>query len=65
MRNLHCLFLSLIAEVRLRFDLVRKSRSAIAELLCVSTELKARCGSCASCTSLLIVQKGRRGELFS
>ena len=65
MRNLHCLFLSLIAEVRPRFDLVRKSRSAIAELFCVCTELKARCGSCASCASLLIVQKGCRGELFS
>ena len=39
-----------IAEVKLRFNLVRKCRSAIAELLCASAESKSSLGKlrCAS-----------------
>ena len=37
-----------IAKVRLRFNLVRKCRSAIAELRCALTESKVHCGSCAA-----------------
>ena len=57
-----------IAEVRLRFNLVQKWRSAIAELRCASTESKSslrklRCTSetkklnCAFCAALLLVEK--------
>ena len=56
-----------IVEVRLRFNLVRKWRSAIAELRCALTELKSslrklRCASeiklnCAFGAALLMVAK--------
>ena len=56
-----------IAEVRLRFHLVRKCRSAIAEFRCASTESKSllrklHCASenklnCAFCAELLLVEK--------
>ena len=41
-----------IAEVRLRFNLVRKCRSAIAELRCALVESKVHCGSCAKLQKL-------------
>ena len=57
----------LIAEVRLRFYLVQKCRSAIAEFRCASTESKSpmrklRCASeiqkldCAFCAALLLIE---------
>ena len=61
-------FVNLVAEVRLRFNLGRKSGSVIAGLRCASTELKSlvwnlRCASekkklnCASGAALLVVEK--------
>ena len=41
-------FLNLIAEVWLRFDLERKSRSDLRNGVALLLNQKARCGSCAA-----------------
>ena len=57
-----------VTQARLRFNLVRKCRSAIAELRCASIELKSSLRSCAElqklkklncafCAALLLVEK--------
>ena len=54
-------FVSLVAEVRLLFDMVRKSRSAIARLHCALTELKSSLRNkkinCTSCAEFLVTEK--------